>query len=81
MALRWEVPTQRENGDYLDITEIGGYELRYKLTGASSYTYLTIDDPWQQEYIFDWLSGSYEFQIAVFDKNGLYSQFIKLNPI
>ena len=81
VALRWEVPTQRENGDYLDITEIGGYELRYKLAGATNYTYLTIDDPWQQEYIFDWLSGSYEFQIAVFDKNGLYSQFIKLAPL
>ena len=65
----------------MDITEIGGYELRYKLAGATNYTYLTIDDPWQQEYIFDWLSGSYEFQIAVFDKNGLYSQFIKLAPL
>src|SRR5690606_21524289 len=28
--LSWSHPTQRENGEYLELDEIGGYELRYR---------------------------------------------------
>jgi hypothetical protein len=56
VSLYWDVPNQRENGEYLDITEIGGYEVRYKL------------------------KGDYEFQIATFDTNGLYSGFVGIDP-
>lgn len=78
VGLRWTAPSTRENGNYLDITELGGYELRYKKSTDSKFTYITIDDPWTNTYNFSSLNGDYIFQIAAFDKNGVYSQFVDL---
>jgi len=80
VQLYWAVPTNRENGDYLDITEIGGYELRYRLKSDAAYTTITIKDGFTDAYYFDYLQGDYEFQIATFDKQGLYSDFVTINP-
>ena len=78
--LRWSVPNKRENGDYLDITDVGGYELRYRRTTQPDYTYVSINDAWTNSYNLNLAEGLYEFQIAAFDKNGLYSQFVNLTP-
>ena len=64
----------------LDITEVGGYELRYRKIADNAYTYVTINDAWTNTYNFPWLEGNYVFQIAAFDKNGLYSNFVDLAP-
>ena len=80
VAFRWEIPTQRENGSRLDITELGGYELRYKRPTDSSFIYVSINDAWQNEYNFLWLEGEYIFQVAAFDKNGIYSNFVDIAP-
>jgi hypothetical protein len=80
VQLLWTVPTQRENGDFLDITEIGGYELRYKLKGETEYKHIHITDGFTDAYYFGYLKGEYEFQIATFDKDGLYSNFVDINP-
>lgn len=81
VMLRWGIPNARENGEYLDVTDIGGYELRYKLATATKFTYVTVDDAWQDQYTFDSLQGNYVFEVAVFDKNGLYSKFVPLTPL
>lgn len=78
--LLWNAPNRRENGDYLDITDIGGYELRYRRMTESNFTYVTINDAWSTRYYFRLPAGAYEFQVAVFDKNGIYSQFVNLSP-
>lgn len=78
--LTWKVPNQRENGDYLDITDVGGYELRYRRTTDADFTYVTINDPWTTRHNLTLTEGIYEIQIAAFDKNGLYSQFVNLVP-
>lgn len=78
--MRWSVPNKRENGDYLDITDVGGYELRYRRTTQPDYTYVSINDAWTNSYNLNLAEGLYEFQIAAFDKNGLYSQFVNLTP-
>jgi len=80
VALSWVAPVQRENGTTLDITELGGYEIRYKKESDSDYTYVTIKDAWTDKYSFNWLEGSYVFQIAAFDKNGNYSSFADIQP-
>lgn len=80
MQIYWSVPITRENGDYLDITEIGGYEVRYKLKSAQSFTSVVIKDAFIDAYYFDYLKGDYEFEIATFDKTGLYSKFIPVGP-
>lgn len=78
--LTWKVPNQRENGDYLDITDVGGYELRYRRTTDADFTYVTINDAWTTRHNLTLTEGIYEIQIAAFDKNGLYSQFVDLVP-
>jgi len=75
VEISWRAPTKRENGAALYIDELGGYEIRYKKTTDTQYTYVSINNPWAQSYKFAWLEGDYIFQIAVFDKNGIYSLF------
>jgi hypothetical protein len=78
VAITWTAPDKRENGAQIYIEELGGYEIRYKKIGEPQYIYLSITDPWTQIYRFDWLEGEYIFQIAAFDKNGVYSPFVDI---
>jgi len=59
---------------------MGGFELRYKLASAANFTYITINDAWTTQHNFTWLEGDYIFQIAAFDKNGVYSNFVDIRP-
>lgn len=77
----WTAPTLRENGNALDITEVGGYELRYRKVADASFTYVTINDAWKNYHNFSWLDGTFIFQIAAFDKNGNYSSFVDIAPL
>lgn len=81
VGLAWRVPTMRENGDPLDITELGGYELRFRTATNENFTYITINDPWTNYYNFSWLVGDYIFQVAAFDKSGVYSNFVDVTPL
>ena len=66
----------------MDIGELGGYEVRYRLATESEYTYVSIEDAWRNEYYIPWLEeGNYVFEVAAFDKNGLYSIFIPIQPV
>jgi hypothetical protein len=78
VEMSWIPPNLREDGSFLDITQLGGYELRYKLLADADFTYISINDPWTNFYNFSWLEGTYIFQIAAFDKNGLYSDFVNV---
>ncbi len=78
VGISWTAPNKRENGDYLDITELGGYEIRYKKLSDAKFTYISINDAWTSSYSFPWLEGEYVFQIAAFDKNGVYSPFVDI---
>jgi hypothetical protein len=76
VQLLWSVPTSREDGEYLDISEIGGYEIRYKLKADADFSSVVIKDAYIDSYYFDYLKGDYQFEIATFDNTGLYSKFI-----
>lgn len=79
VILQWQRPEQRENGEYLEADEIGGYELRYKKLNSDEFNYLVVEDGWRESFEFQQeLIGAYEFQIAAFDTNGLYSEFVSL---
>lgn len=80
VQIYWFAPTHRENGSILDITEIGGYEIRYKLKSDSQYMSVIVNDGYVDAYYFDSLHGDYEFQIAAFDAYGVYSVFAPVNP-
>jgi hypothetical protein len=80
VQLYWAIPTQRENGELLDVTEIAGYELRYKLKSTADFNSILIENAYLDAYYFDHLQGDYEFEIATYDVNGLYSNFVAINP-
>jgi len=80
VVLDWRTPDQRENGDYLELDEIGGYEIRYRKDGESNAISVVIEDPYATHYELAGLTGIYEFSIAVYDVNGLYSRFVSLTP-
>lgn len=75
--ITWSHPTARENGVYLELDEIGGYEIRYRNTADGDYTYVTLTGNETTEYIPPIIEGA-EFEIAVFDTQGIYSQFVKV---
>src|SRR5690606_6251403 len=79
VEILWVTPQFRENGDYLEFDEIGGFELRYKLKSEETYTTIFLE-PDVDEYLFDHLEGDYEFEIATFDTEGLYSKYVAINP-
>ncbi|RYY73088.1 MAG: carbohydrate-binding protein [Gammaproteobacteria bacterium] len=76
VGMSWTAPTGRMDGTTLDISEIGGYEIRYKLVSDANFTYISINDAYTTQYNFAWLEGNYVFQVAAFDKNGVYSNFV-----
>ena len=76
VTLYWNTPQERENGETLDVNEIGGYEIRYRLDGGE-YQSITINDGAVDQHLFtDLTAGDYEFQIATFDTDGVYSEFV-----
>lgn len=77
--LYWSAPTQRENGTAIDISELGGYELHYKPSGATRYTTIMLSSA-NTSYSIANLPSGYEFEIAAYDKNQFYSQFTSLSP-
>lgn len=78
VVLEWDKPDERENGDYLEESEIGGYEIRYRQPGQEDYETVIIDDGLVEKYEFTQPAGTTEFEIASYDTDGLYSVFIPL---
>jgi|GEM_PF-847759 len=79
LQLNWFVPSARENGDVLSLADIGGYELRYRVKGTSVFKSLVIRGASNKSYLLRGLAaGVYEFQIATFDADGLYSKFVPI---
>jgi hypothetical protein len=81
-TLSWSHPNQRENGKFLELDEIAGYEIRYRKPTGTRYTYITLYGNRTTEYTFpedmQIHAQDLEFEIAVFDTKGLYSQFVKV---
>lgn len=80
VLMNWNIPSLRENGDALEVSEIGGYELRYKSRNSETYTSVMINGGEVNSHYFNHLEGELEFQIATFDVNGLYSRFVSIQP-
>lgn len=77
---QWSTPVEREDKSQLG-NGLGGYEIRYKLKTASDYVYQPIESPSATSYTLTSLSGEYDFEIAAYDQNELYSDFIAIEPL
>ena len=76
VTLAWGEPSARTDGERLYKTDIGGYKIRYKLASATSYT--TVDVAvGATSYSFANLVGDYIFEMATYDVNGFYSEYVK----
>lgn len=60
------------------MSEIGGYEIRYRKSTDTQYTRVTLNGNRTNEYIYTGDASGMEFEIAVFDNSGNYSRFIKV---
>ncbi|WP_341936722.1 fibronectin type III domain-containing protein [Marinimicrobium sp. C2-29] len=82
VTLEWYRPDYRENGDLIRDGEIGGYEVRYRQVGAQEAESVVLDGEWEVEYQLEGLEeGEYEFSVAAYDTNGLYSEFVSISPL
>jgi uncharacterized protein CbrC (UPF0167 family) len=79
VTLRWSTPNARENGEYLELDEIGGFEIRYKAVNDTAYASKVINDNHTNNITLN-VTGNYQFEIATFDSNGLYSVFVPIQP-
>ena len=80
-AFKWSIPARRENGKVLAITELAGYEFRYRLASEPNFSYMSFDDPKHNFNNLSNLAGDYIFQVAAYDKTGLYSTFVDVVPL
>lgn len=78
--LSWSHPTQRENGEYLELDEIGGYELRYRENSLQPFNSIVLKGSRTTSFNLDNLRANNDYQIAVFDSQGLYSEFVPITP-
>lgn len=81
-VLEWEHPTERANGEYLELDDIAGYELRYSLDNKH-YESIVISGSRTNSYKIPLLhkgAQGIKVEIAVFDTDGLYSEFVDISP-
>jgi len=80
VVLSWTLPDTRENGDALELYEIGGYEILYRKVGEELFTSDLVNDSQMSEYTVDDLEpGDYEFMMATVDSDGLYSEYVTVH--
>jgi hypothetical protein len=73
--LSWVVPSSRENGDPLAITELAGYEVYVIAEASGEDQLLAIDDPMVSKLVVPNLApDTYFFSISSIDKDGLISR-------
>lgn len=81
LTLSWILPSARENGEFMNADEIGGYEVRFLELDGKVARSLTVNDATQTRLNIGQNSGAYLYEIAIFDKNGLYSLFVPIEPL
>ena len=74
----WKVPTQREDGEPLAATEIGGYEVRYMRMSDKIIKVVPLGPTLLKYQISNIPYDDYYIEIAVFDIDGLYSKFVAI---
>lgn len=79
VILRWYPPVERVNGELMLPSEIGGYEIRYKPKDDAHFQSVVLDASFIPPYVFNDIDfpDNMIFEIAVFDTDGIYSDFVR----
>lgn len=78
--VKWQHPTQRANGTYLELQEIAGYEIRKKNNLTGEIIFIVVEGNAQTDFIMDDITANDVIDITVYDSNKLYSDFVRLYP-
>ncbi|PUA27555.1 MAG: hypothetical protein B0W54_13400 [Cellvibrio sp. 79] len=78
--VKWQHPTQRANGAYLELQEIAGYEIRKKNNSTGDVIFIVVEGNAQTDFIMDDITADDVIDITVYDTNKLYSEFVRLYP-
>ena len=65
LRISWVHPTKRENGTFLELDEIAGYEIRFKQNLTNNYTYLVLSGNRITTYPIDLIPANSIIEIAV----------------
>ena len=76
ISIYWSAPTQRVNGDTITLSDIAGYEIRYKEKSDTDYSYVLIANGKQDQAQLTDINkhGSYPFEVAAIVNYGIYGQ-------
>lgn len=79
IMLYWTEPTERANGDPLSSDEIGGYEIRYKQASEDSYSSYIVSGNEVTQLLLENIPNpaSQTIEVAVFDTDGIYSDYVE----
>lgn len=79
----WKAPTERENGEWLTKSEIGGYEIHGYNSNNEVIWKKIIESNTIVRFSTQDVNAlqSISFKIAVYDTNGLYSEFVTITPL
>lgn len=80
VRVKWQHPTQRANGAYLELQEIAGYEIRKKNNSTGEVIFIVIEGNAQTDFIMDDITANDVIDITAYDTNKLYSDFVRLYP-
>lgn len=74
ITLRWNIPTVREDGSALKLSDIAGYEIYYTTDAGQERTF-DVSNPSATSFTTPQLGvGTYHFSLAVYDSAGRYSR-------
>ena len=78
VMLYWSTPSERANGDSFTEGEIGGFEIRYRESDDEKFKTIVITNPKIDQFLIESIDiKNVTIEVAVFDTDGLYSDFIK----
>ena len=73
VTVGWTAPVTRTDGTFLQMSEIGGYEIHYRLTEDYVDTVVIVDDHTLSEATISTSeAGSYSMKMLTYDVDGLY---------
>lgn len=79
VALKWGIPTQRENGKALSSTEVAGYEIQYKAASSQQMQKVLVVGGSATSYDLELpTTDAYDIYISAYDTKGLFSVGLKV---